>query len=169
MTPILAADLLDPNFGLAIWVAITFVLLLLLLRMFAWGPITKALDERETTIQTSLDQAEKALAEARLIQADNDKARRESEVESQRILREARDTAETLRAEEVEKTKAQLRQMTANAQTEIERERDSALATLRTEVADLALQAAERVLGASMNDDRQRKLVTDFLNDMPTN
>ena len=169
MTPILAAGLLDPNFGLAIWVAITFGLLLILLRTFAWGPITKALDERETTIQTSLDQAEKALAEARLIQADNDKARRESEVEAQRILRDARDTAETLRAEEVEKTKNQLRQLQASAQAEIERERDSALVSLRTEVADLALQAAERVLGTSMNDDRQRKLVTDFLNDLPTN
>ncbi len=169
MTPILAASLLDPNFGLAIWVAITFILLLILLRTFAWGPITKALDERETTIQTSLDQAEKALAEARLIQADNDKARRESEVEAQRILREARDTAESLRAEEVEKTKNQLRQLQATAQAEIGRERDSALASLRTEVADLALQAAERVLGTSMNDDRQRKLVTDFLNDLPTN
>lgn len=169
MTPILAAGLLDPNFGLAIWIAITFLLLLGLLRRFAWGPITTALDERETTIQSSLEQAEKALAEARLIQADNDKARREADVEAQRILREARDTAEALRSEEVEKTKDQLRQLQESAQAEISRERDSALATLRGEVADLALQAAERVLGDSMNDDRQRKLVKDFLNDLPTN
>lgn len=169
MTPILAAGLLDPNFGLAIWIAITFLLLLGLLRRFAWGPITTALDERETTIQSSLEQAEKALAEARLIQADNDKARREADVEAQRILREARDTAEALRSEEVEKTKDQLRQLQESAQAEISRERDSALAALRGEVADLALQAAERVLGDSMNEDRQRKLVKDFLNDLPTN
>ncbi|NNE70288.1 MAG: F0F1 ATP synthase subunit B [Rhodothermales bacterium] len=169
MTPILAAGLLDPNFGLAIWILITFSLLLLLLWRFAWGPITSALDEREGTIQSSLEQAEKALAEAKMIQADNDKARREADVEAQRILREARDTAEALRSEEVEKTKTQLRQMQESAQAEIARERDSALDTLRSEVADLALQAAERVLGDSMNDDRQRKLVKDFLNDLPTN
>lgn len=169
MTLILAADLMSPNAGLAIWIAITFGLLVLLLWRFAWGPITKALDERETTIQSSIDQAEKALAEAKQIQADNDKARREAESEAQRILREARDTAETLRSEEVEKTKAQLRQMQESAQTEIERERDAALESLRNEVADLAIRAAERVLGASVDDTRQRKLVDDFLNDLPRN
>ena len=169
MTPILAANLLSPNFGLAIWILITFTLLLLLLWRFAWGPITKALDERETTIQGSIDQAEKALAEAKQIQADNDKARREAEAEAQRILREARDTAESLRTDEVEKTKAQIRQMQETAQTEISRERDAALETLRNEVADLAIQAAERVLGASVDDSRQRKLVNDFLNDLPSN
>lgn len=169
MTSILAAGLLDPNVGLGIWVAVTFTLLLLLLWRFAWGPITAALEERETTIQNSIDQAQNALAEAKLIQADNDKARREAEAEAQRILREARDTAETLRAEEVDKTKAQIQQLQESAQNEIERERDSALATLRNEVADLALQAAERVLGESVDESKQRKLVNDFLNDMPSN
>jgi F-type H+-transporting ATPase subunit b len=169
MTLILAADLLAPNTGLAIWILITFSILMVVLRMFAWGPITSALDERETTIQASIDQAQKALAEARQIQADNDKARREADVASQRILREARDTAEVLRTEEVEKTKSQIRQLQASAQVEIERERDSALQSLRNEVADLALQAAERVLGSSIDDSKQRELVTDFLNDLPRN
>ncbi|MFT5144846.1 MAG: F-type H+-transporting ATPase subunit b [Thalassolituus oleivorans] len=169
MTLILAADLLAPNTGLAIWILITFSILMVVLRMFAWGPITSALDERETTIQASIDQAQKALAEARQIQADNDKARREADVASQRILREARDTAEVLRTEEVEKTKSQIRQLQASAQAEIGRERDSALQSLRKEVADLALQAAERVLGSSIDDSKQRKLVTDFLNDLPRN
>ncbi|MFT5516440.1 MAG: F-type H+-transporting ATPase subunit b [Rhodothermales bacterium] len=169
MTLILAADLLAPNTGLAIWILITFSILMVVLRMFAWGPITSALDERETTIQASIDQAQKALAEARQIQADNDKARREADVASQRILREARDTAEVLRTEEVEKTKSQIRQLQASAQAEIGRERDSALQSLRNEVADLALQAAERVLGSSIDDSKQRKLVTDFLNDLPRN
>ncbi|MBO6574093.1 MAG: F0F1 ATP synthase subunit B [Rhodothermales bacterium] len=169
MTPILAAGLLSPNIGLAVWILITFGLLWLLLWRFAWGPITSALEERENTIQSSIDQAERALAEARQIQADNDKARREAEADAQKILREARDTAETLRTEEVEKTKAQIRHMQESAQTEIERERDAALQTLRNEVADLAISAAGRVLGESVDDARQRKLVDNFLNDLPTN
>jgi F-type H+-transporting ATPase subunit b len=169
MTPILAADLLAPNAGLAFWIFVTFVALLILLRRFAWGPITQALDEREATIQASMDQAEKALVEARQIQADNNKARRESEADAQRILREARETAEKLRGEEVEKTRAQLRLLQESAQADIERERDSALETLRGEVADLAIQAAERVLGASVDDGRQRKLVDDFLKGLPSN
>ena len=125
--------------------------------------------EREKKIQESIDQAQKALAEARQIQADNDKARRESEAEAQRILRDAREAAEAMRSEEIEKTRAQVKGIQDAAQAEIERERDSAIEALRSEVADLALQAAERVLKADMSGDRQRKLVDDFLKGLPSN
>ena len=169
MEPILAANLLSPNFGLVIWIALTFVALLVVLRRFAWGPITSALDAREIRIKESIEQAQKALAEARQIQADNDRARREADAEAQQLLRQSREAADTLRAEEIEKTRAQIRQMQEAAQAEIERERDGALQYLRKEVADLAIQAAERVLDANLDDDRQRKLVDDFLGGLPKN
>jgi len=169
MEPILAANLLAPNFGLAIWIAITFVALLVVLRRFAWGPITSALAAREVRIRESLQQAEKALAEAKDIQAENERARREADAEAQHLLRQSRDAAEALRAEELEKTRAQIRQMQEAAQSEIERERDGALQYLRKEVADLAIQAAERVLDANLDDERQRKLVDDFLGGLPKN
>lgn len=169
MEPILAANLLSPNFGLVIWIAITFFALLLLLRRFAWGPITSALVAREDRIRESLEQAQKALAEARQIQADNDRARREADAEAQRLLRQSREAAEAIRSEEVERTREQIRQMQTSAQAEIARERDGALETLRSEVADLAIQAAERVLDANLDDDRQRKLVNDFLGGLPKN
>jgi F-type H+-transporting ATPase subunit b len=169
MEPILAANLLSPNFGLVIWIAITFLALLLLLRRFAWGPITSALVAREDRIRESLEQAQKALSEARQIQADNDRARREADAEAQRLLRQSREAAEAIRSEEVERTREQIRQMQIAAQAEIARERDAALETLRSEVADLAIQAAERVLDANLDDDRQRKLVNDFLGGLPKN
>jgi len=169
MEPILAANLLAPNFGLAIWIAITFVALLVVLRRFAWGPITSALAAREVRLRESLQQAEKALAEATDIQAENERARREADAEAQHLLRQSRDAAEALRAEELEKTRAQIRQMQEAAQSEIERERDGALQYLRKEVADLAIQAAERVLDANLDDERQRKLVDDFLGGLPKN
>jgi F-type H+-transporting ATPase subunit b len=169
MEPILAANLLSPNFGLVIWIAITFLALLLLLRRFAWGPITSALVAREDRIRESLEQAQKALSEARQIQADNDRARREADAEAQRLLRQSREAAEAIRSEEVERTREQIRQMQIAAQAEIARERDGALETLRSEVADLAIQAAERVLDANLDDDRQRKLVNDFLGGLPKN
>ena len=120
MEPILAANLLSPNFGLVIWIALTFVALLVVLRRFAWGPITSALDAREIRIKESIEQAQKALEEARQIQADNDRARREADAEAQQLLRQSREAAESLRAEELEKTRAQIRQMQESAQAEIE-------------------------------------------------
>lgn len=169
MAPILAANLLAPNAGLIFWITLTFLALLFVLWRYAWGPITSALATREDKIQASMDQAEKALAEARQIQADNDRARREAEATAQRLLREAREAADALRADEIERTRTQIRHMQESAQEEIARERDGALQALRSEVADLAIQAAERVLAANLDDDRQRKLVGDFLGTLGKN
>ena len=169
MAMLLAAGLLSPNIGLMFWITLTFLLVILLLRWKAWGPIVSALAERETRIEESIRSAEKALEEARLIQADNEKARREAEQTAQQILRDARDSAENLRAEELDKTREQIRRMQEQATTEIEREKVGALNELRTEVADLAIKAAEKILKESLDTDRQRKLVDNFLDDLPNN
>lgn len=166
---VFAASLLSPDAGLIFWIAVTFGLLLVLLRKFAWGPITSALTQREATIAESIAQAEKALAEAKQLQADNTKARREAEAQAQAILREAREEAERLRGEEVDKTRSQIKQMQDSAQAEIEREKQSALDSLRAEVADLAVQAAEKILRANLDADRQKKIVSDFLGDLSKN
>lgn len=168
MAFIIAAGLLDPNFGLAIWIALVFAILLFLLWKFAWGPITSALETREQTIDASIKRAETALAEAKAIQAENERARREAEQDAQRILHEARETADRLRAEEVDKTRAQLRKMEEQARAEIEREKQGALDQLRAEVADLAIQAAQKILHENLDADRQRRLVERFIDELPT-
>ncbi len=169
MTLFLAAGLLSPNVGLIFWMALAFLTLLFLLSKYAWGPITSALAEREQTIEDSLTSAQKALAEAKQLSADNEKARREGEAQAQQIMREAREAAEALRAEQVEKTRAQIRTMQDQAQAEIEREKQQALAELRTEVADLAIQAAEKILHENLDAPRQKKLVEAFISDLPKN
>ncbi len=166
---VLAVDLLAPDAGLIIWVGITFLALLLLLKKFAWGPILSAMTTREETIHASLSQAEKALAEAKQLQSDNNKARRDAEVHSQAILREARDEAERIRTEEVDKTRVQIKQLQDSAQAEIEREKENALNSLRNEVADLAIRAAEKILRENLDADRQKKIVDNFLGDLSKN
>ena len=86
MALVLAASLLSANFGLAIWLGIAFLLLMILLRKFAWGPITSALEERESTIEESITRAERALAEAKQLQADNESARRDAERQAHQII-----------------------------------------------------------------------------------
>ncbi|NND70598.1 MAG: F0F1 ATP synthase subunit B [Rhodothermales bacterium] len=169
MNPILAVNLLSPNFGLFFWMTVTFLLLLFVLRKIAWGPITKALIEREEKIDASIKSAENALAEAKKIQADNAKARREADQDAQRILREARDASEQLRAEEVDKTRSKIQAMQEQARVEIEREKESALNELRAEVADLAIQAAEKILDDSLDQNRQKRLVASFIDGLGRN
>lgn len=169
MELILAQSLLEPNAGLIFWKTVVFGVTLFLLWKYAWGPITSALSEREETIDASIKRAEEALAEAKQIQADNQKARREAEQEAQRILRETREQAESLRAEERQKTRAQLEQMQEQARAEIEREKQSALEELRAEVADLAIEAASKILHENLDGSRQRRLVDRFIDDLPQN
>jgi F-type H+-transporting ATPase subunit b len=166
---VLAANLLAPDAGLIVWITITFAVLLFLLKKFAWGPITSALATREDTIRESMEQAERALAEAKQLQSDNTKARREAEAQAQSIIREARDESERLRTEEVDKTRDQIHQLQETAQAEIEREKENALNSLRQEVADLAIQAAEAILRENLDADRQKKIVEDFLGDLSKN
>jgi F-type H+-transporting ATPase subunit b len=165
----LAVDLLAPNAGLAFWIALVFFTLLLLLWKFAWGPISSALTEREETIESSIRRAEAALAEARQLQADNDRARRDAEVEAQRILREAREAAEAARNESLEKERQQIAHLREQFKEEMEREKAQIKTELRTEVADLAVQAAERILRETLDEQRQKRLVNDFIAELPQN
>ena len=169
MALVLAASLLSANFGLAIWLGIAFLLLMILLRKFAWGPITSALEERESTIEESITRAERALAEAKQLQADNDAARREAERQAQTILRDAREEAEAIRTADVEKTRAELAEMRESARADIEREKRQALAELRSEVAALAVSGAEKILKKEIDPAAQSALVDDFITELPQN
>lgn len=169
MEAILAQSLLEPNAGLVFWKTLVFGSLLFLLYKFAWKPITGALSEREETIDSSIKRAERALAEARQIQAENEKARREAEQEAQRVLRDARAAADRVRSDEVEKTRAEIRHMKEQAEADIEREKQSALDELRDEVAELAIRAAEKILDENLDATRQRKLVDRFIERLPRN
>ena len=165
----LALDLLAPNWGLLFWKTIVFGVTFWILYKYAWGPITKALKEREESIDSSIQRAERALAEAKEVQADNERARREAEQEAQRLLRAAREQADGLRDEEVQKTREQIQQMRDQAQAEIEREKEGALSALRSEVADLAIQAAGKILQENLDEPRQRRLVENFIDELPKN
>ena len=162
-------SLLQPNAGIVFWTLVVFLTVLGILWKFAWGPITRGLETRENTIDESIRRAEQALADARKIQSDNEQARREAEQEAQRILRQARDSADQLRQEELEKTRAGVRAMQEQARAEIEREKQGALNEIRAEVADLAIAAAEKILREQLDAQKQRKLVGDFLDELPNN
>lgn len=169
MQLILAAGLLSVNPGLIILKLTVFLLTLVILRRYAWEPISNALKTREESIRASIDRAESALAEAKQIQSDNAQARREAEQEAQRILREAREAAERLREDEMEQTRVKIRQLQEQASAEIAHEKESALNTLRNEVADLAIEAAEKILQENLDASRQRRIVDDFISGITKN
>ena len=161
--------LLNVDFGLAIWILITFVLFLVLLGVFAWRPILEALEKRENKIQESLDAAEKAMAKAERISKDNEKALKDAEAKAQQIRRDALEEAEMLRNERVEKAKKEADDMLEQAKSTIEQEKKQALMELRDEVADLAVKAANIILDQELDEKKNKKLVDSYIKDLSQN
>jgi F-type H+-transporting ATPase subunit b len=145
--------------------AANFGFFILVLRAVALGPITKMLDERRERIERGLrDAADAALAKSRA-EAAADASLADARRESNEIRANADKAAAQVRDQQVAALKAELDKMRQDAAAEIEAARVSALASIRNEVADLAISAATKVVGASMDGERQRTLVGEFLDE----
>ncbi|RCK71890.1 MAG: ATP synthase F0 sector subunit b [Ignavibacteriae bacterium] len=161
--------MLEINPGLVIWTIITFLVLLVLLKKFAWKPLLDALEKREERIRSSIERAEKSAQEAEQLVLENRKKIEQAEIKSAQILREARELGEKIKSEIIDRAHHQARHMLDQAKAEIEREKEAALLRLRSEVADLAILAAKKVVGDSLNEDLHRKLIDSYLKDLPKN
>lgn len=158
--------MLEINPGLIVWTIITFILLLIVLKRAAWKPLLGALTAREEKIRSALEHADDAHAEAKKLLEENKRQLAQAEEHSQRIIREGREMGERLKAEIVERAHASSRQMVEQAKDEIRREKETALNELRTEVADLAIVAAGRILDANLDTPKQRQLVDTVIKDL---
>ena len=161
--------LLNVDFGLAFWILITFVIFLALLRVFAWEPIMNALERREQSIKESLEAAEKAMEKAEQISKENDQALKEAEQKAQRIRKEAIEEAEELRRKRIEKSKKEADDMLEQARDTIEREKKRAMQELHDEVARLAIESASRIIDAELDEQKNRKLVNEYIQDISNN
>ena len=163
-------ELLTPGSGLIIWQAIIFLLLILLLRKFAWGPITSALKEREEDIAGALEAAEEAKKEMANLKADNEKLLTEARQERDVMLKEAMATANKIKEEAKEETSKITAKMLEDAKATIENEKRAALADVKTQVAMLSLEITEKLIRKQFGDGKaQKALVDEFVKDLNLN
>ncbi len=153
----------DINPGLILWTIITFVLLMLVLSKYAWKPLLQSLQEREDKIQNALDQSEKARAEAAELLKQNERNMARAEEEYRKVIREGKALAEKMKDEIVAKAKQQAQREVQLAKEEIQRDVEAAKQQLRGEVADLAIKAAEKILDESLDQQKNKKIVDNFL------
>ncbi len=158
--------MMEINPGLIVWTVITFLIVLLILRGTAWKPLVRALKDREDKIRSSLEEAEKARLEALRLLEENRQVLADAEAQSAKIIRDGRDMGEQLKAEILEKAQASSRQIIDQAKDEIRREKDAALIQLRSEVSDLAIAAAGKILDANLDTAQQRRLVDQAIKDL---
>ena len=150
--------MLEINPGLMIWTILTFVCLAMVLGKFAWKPILKMLDERENKIRSALEQAERARTEAAEMIKQNEKNLALAEEEYQKMIREGKALAEKMKDEIVVKAKQQAQQELKQATEEIERNIEAAKLQLRSEIANLAIKATEKILEETLDENKQKKI-----------
>jgi F-type H+-transporting ATPase subunit b len=144
---------------------LNFVLLYVVLQLYAFGPISRMLEARRTRIEEGLRDAEQARLDRESAEQERLAALQEARQEANDIINRAQRVASETREQDLTATRAELARLRDRATAEIDAEKERAITELRSEVTDLALAAAGRVVGESMTGDRQRRLVADFLAD----
>lgn len=155
--------LFQVNLFQVIIAATNFLLFLAIIWTFAFRPVSRMLSERRTRIEQGLKDAEQARNDRENAEAERVSTLQEARREANDILTRAQKVAQETRDADIAATKAELERMRERAAEEIEAEKSRAIADVRAEVADLALQAAGRVVGETMSSERERRLVDEFL------
>ncbi|MCF8274498.1 MAG: F0F1 ATP synthase subunit B [Flavobacteriaceae bacterium] len=158
------------SLGLFFWQAVLFIALVLLLKKFAWKPILNSVNDREEGIKNALDAAEKAKLEMQNLQADNQKLLKEARAEREAMLKEARDMKNKMIEDAKDEAKSAAGKLIEQAQAAIETEKKAAIAELKSQVASLSIEIAEKVVREELsNKDKQVKLVESMLGEAKLN
>jgi F-type H+-transporting ATPase subunit b len=156
-------EALGINLGLLISQIFNFALLAVLLYFVAYKPILRMLDERSERIKKGLEDAETASRQAAEMEQEFEQRMAEARQEGQEIIAQATQRSERQRQEILDEARVQARAEIEKAKEEIARERELAMAELRQEVADLSLAISEKVIGEALDEQSQRRLIAQFL------
>lgn len=154
------------NLGYLISQIINFVLLFIILRVFLYKPIVGMLDRRREKIATDLQEAEEARSKAEAAKQEHEKQLEQAREERHSILAEATEQAEKMRAEILAKARSEAQEVVSKTQDEMEYERRQALLAAQDQIVDLALAAAAKVIGESVDEQAHRRLIREFITEI---
>lgn len=139
-------SLLTPHLGFFVWTVVAFVVVLLLLKKFAWKPILKSLNERESNIANSIAAAEKVKAEMAQMKSENEALLAKAREERAQMLKEARETKDKIINEAKEQAKVEANKIIVEAQAAIETQKMAAITDVKNQVGKLVIEVSEKVL-----------------------
>jgi F-type H+-transporting ATPase subunit b len=149
-------SLINPGFGLVIWMTIAFIVVLYVLGKYAWKPIMNALKEREDSIEESLRAADKARDEMKDLQLDNEKLLRTAKDERDAILREARKIKDKMIEDAKEKANIEAGNIVESAKERIQNEKNAAIVDIKNSIAIISIEIAEKVLREEFKDKKKQ-------------
>jgi len=157
--------LITINPGLVIWTLITFVLLFFILKKFAWGPILKALDEREKGIKDNVARAQKTREEAEILLADYKEQLDSIKDEARKLVEEGRAKGELAREDLLAQARKEYEEQLARAKKEILLAKQKAVDEVQGYIVDLTLDMASKVIEKSLTGDDHRRFALEALSE----
>ena len=164
--PVAASPLIEVVPGLMIWTILCFAITFFVLRKFAFGPLQNLIDERRKRIRESVEEAERARAEARSLLEEHRALIGQAKSEAGEILAEARKVADSQRERAREEIEADRQRRLEETRRQIDAETTRALEQIRAEVADLTLAATAKVTGKVLDRDDHRRLIEDAIGEL---
>ncbi|WP_165003651.1 MULTISPECIES: F0F1 ATP synthase subunit B [unclassified Enterococcus] len=157
------AEVGNPMLGNIIVVSGSFLILLVLLKHFAWGPISDILKKREDKIANDLDSAEQSRINSAKMEQEREQQLLASRSDAADIIKNAKESGELSRQNILKDTQEEVARLKSKAQADIMMERDSALNSVKDDVADLSLQIAEKILNKELSPEMHESLINQYI------
>ena len=152
--------------GTIIVVSGAFLILMLLIKQFAWEAITAILQKREETIANDLDSAEKSRISAAALEKERQQKLLSSKSEAADIIKSAKESGEQNRQKALAETNEEVLRLREKARQDISQEHDEALASVKDEVATLSLQIAEKILNSELSANTHETLINSYIDEL---
>lgn len=151
------------QFGTILATLVVFVVLMLLLKKFAWGPLMGIMQQREELVAYEIETAEKSRKEAHELLEEQRSLLKEARTEAQAIVENAKKQATLQKEEIVSSAKAEAVRLQESAKRDIESEKEKAIAAVREEVVSLSVLAATKVLNKEVSTEDNRTLIEETI------
>ncbi|WNG54056.1 F0F1 ATP synthase subunit B [Archangium gephyra] len=162
-----ASSFVEVRPGLIFWTLVTFIIVAILLRAKAWGPILSLVEEREKQIASSIEAAKRERAEAEKLLAEQKTAIAEARRDAQEMLRRNQQEVEKFREELMAKSRKEAEEFKASATREIEEQKSKAIAEVKAMAVDLSMEVASKLLNERLDDTKHRALAEQFVQGLP--
>ena len=163
-------NLITPDLGLLVWTGIIFVILMFILTKFIWKPILSSVNAREKKISDALELAEKTKAEMTALQAANENLLKEARAERDAIVKDAKEVATRMVEASKNEAKAEASKIVEAARVSINAEKAAAISELKTQVASISLEIAEKIIRGELSSyDKQKALAEKLAGDINMN
>jgi len=156
---------LAPDPGLFLWTLVTFFIVLIILKIMAWGPLMAALDDREQRINDALSSADKAKEAAEKVSNEYDKMIKKAQAEAQDIIAKGKESGNNLRDNIERKANQQANELLKKSNKEIETAKMKAIDQIKSISVDLAIQAASKIIDKNLDDSTNRDLAKSTINE----